>query len=98
VKCTKKETVKHFSNSAASNVAFLAHGSKPFSGVAELSGKRGYCAALNEALPVQQRLQALLKVYALAFAFGTAHIQRVALHSAQRYTAPSATLRPALLS
>ena len=35
-------------------------------------------------------------VCALAFAFSTAHIQRAALHSAHRYTAPSATQRPAL--
>ena len=33
-----------------------ARGSKPFAGEAERSGKRGYFAALNEALPGQQRL------------------------------------------
>ena len=33
-----------------------ARGSKPSAGEAERSGKRGHCAAFNEALPVQQRL------------------------------------------
>ena len=64
-------------------------------GDAERSGKRGYCAAFNEAMPVQQRLVTLHKVCALAFAFSAAHIQRAALHSAQRYTVHS-TQRPAL--
>ena len=51
---------------------------KPFAGEAERSGKRGYCAAFNEALPVQQRLETLPEVCALAFAFSTAHLQREA--------------------
>jgi len=48
------------------------------------------------------RLETLPKVCALAFAFSTAHIiarsatQCAALHYAQRYTAPRATLRPGL--
>ena len=33
-------------------VTFLTRGSKPSAGEAERSGKREYCAALNEALPV----------------------------------------------
>ena len=45
----------------------------------------------TKALPVQQRLEALHKVYALAFAFSAAHIQRAPLHSAQSYTVRSAT-------
>jgi len=69
-----------------------------FAGEAERSGKRGDCAAFNEALPVQQRLETLHKVCALAFAFSTAHIQRAPLHSAQRCTARSATQRAALHS
>ena len=74
---------------------------QPFAGEAERSGKRGYCAAFNEALPVQQRLNALHKVCALAFEFQRSDTvrsdaQRPALHSAQRYTAPSASLRTAL--
>ena len=79
-------------------VAFLARGSKPSAREAERSGKREYCAAFNEALPVQERLEALPKVRALAFAFSTAHIQRAALHSAQSYTPPNATLHPAMYS
>ena len=55
---------------------------RKFAGEAERSGKRGYCAAFNEALPVEQRLESLQKVCALAFAFSAAHIQRAALHSA----------------
>jgi len=43
VKCTKIDS-------------FFARGSKPSAGEAERSGKREYCAAFNEALPVQQRL------------------------------------------
>ena len=39
----------------------------------------------TKALPVQQRLETLHKVYALAFPFSAAHIQRAPLHSAQRY-------------
>jgi len=50
------DTVNHFANPAASIAAFLARGSKPAAGEAERSGKREYCAAFNEALPVQQRL------------------------------------------
>ena len=72
---------------------------KSFAGEAERSGKRGYCAAFNEALPVQQRHETLLKVCALAFAFSAAHIctaQLVVLHRAQRCTALGATQRPAL--
>jgi hypothetical protein len=69
-----------------------------FAGEAERSGKRGDCASFNEALPVQQRLETLHKVCALAFAFSTAHIQRAPLHSAQRCTARSATQRAALHS
>ena len=69
-----------------------------FAGEAERSGKRGDCAAFNEALPVQQRLEALHKVCALAFAFSTAHIQRAPLHSAQRYTVRTATQCAALHS
>ena len=69
-----------------------------FAGEAERSGKRGDCAAFNEALPVQQRLETLHKVCALAFAFSTAHIQRAPLHSAQRCTARSAAQRAALHS
>ena len=71
------------------NVA-LTRESKPFAGEAERSGKRGYCAAFNGALPVQQRLETLQKVCALA------------LHCAQRftaataYTARSIAQRPAL--
>jgi len=34
-------------------VTFLARGRKPSAGEAERSGKRKYCAALNDALPVQ---------------------------------------------
>ena len=79
-------------------MTFLARGSKPSAGEAERSGKREYCAAFNEALPTQQRLEALPEVCALAFAFSTAHIQRAALHCAQRYTAPSAAQRAALHS
>ena len=60
------------------NVA-LTRESKPFAGEAERSGKRGYCAAFNGALPVQQRLETLQKVRALAFAFSAAHKQRAAL-------------------
>ena len=45
----------------------------------------------TKALPVQQRLETLHKVYALAFAFSAAHIQRAPLHSAQSYTVRSAT-------
>ena len=78
--------------------AVRARGSKPFAGEAERSGKRGYCAAFNEALPVEQRLETLQKVCALAFAFSAAHIQRAALHSAQRYTVRSAAQRAALHS
>ena len=37
---------------------------KPVAGEAERSGKRGYCAAFNEALPVQKRHQDLSKVRA----------------------------------
>jgi hypothetical protein len=37
---------------AASIAAFFARGSKPSAGEAERSGKRGYCAAFNEALSV----------------------------------------------
>ena len=37
--------------------AVRARGSKPFAGEAKRSGKRGYCAAFNEALPVEQRLE-----------------------------------------
>ena len=73
-------------------------GCKPFVGEAERSGKRGYCAASNEALPVQQRLETLHKVCALAFAFSTAHIQRAPLHSAQCFKAHSASLRTSLHS
>jgi len=72
---------------------------KPFAGEAERSGKRGYCAAFNEALPVQQRHETLHKVCALAFAFSAAHIcaaQLAVLHRAQRCTALGATQRPAL--
>ncbi len=97
MKCTKIDTASRL---AASTVAFLARGSKPSAGEAERSGKRGYCAAFNEALPVQQRLEALHKVYALAFAFSAAHIQRAPLHSAQSYTvraiARTIAQRPAL--
>ena len=51
----KIDTVKHFatSNPAASIVVFLARGSKFSVGEAECSGKRGFRAAFNEALPVQ---------------------------------------------
>ena len=56
----------------------VLRGSKPFAGEAERSGKRGYCAAFNEALPVQQRLETLPEVLALAIAFSTAHIKRAA--------------------
>ena len=75
--------------------AVRARGSKPFAEEAKRSGKRGYCTALNEALPVEQRLETLQKVCALAFAFSAAHIQRAALHSAQRYTVRSAAQRAA---
>ena len=34
-------------------LTFLASGSKPFAGEAERSGKREYCAAFNEALPLE---------------------------------------------
>ena len=71
---------------------------KPFAGEAERSGKRGYCAAFNEALPVQQRLETHHKVCALAFAFSAAHIQRAALHSAYRYAVRSATQYAPILS
>ena len=54
--------------------------SRPPQETAERSGKRGYCAAFNEALPVQRRLETLHKVCALAFAFSAAHI----VYSAQR--------------
>jgi len=37
-------------------VTFLARGNKPSAGEAERSGKRRYCAAFNDALPVQKRL------------------------------------------
>ena len=77
---------------------FGPRGSKPSAGEVERSGKQGYCAAFNEALPVQQQLETLPKVCALAFAFSTAHIQRAALHCAQRYTAPSVAQRAALHS
>jgi hypothetical protein len=40
---------------------------------------------------VEQRLETLQKVCALAFAFSAAHIKHAALHSAQRYTVRSAT-------
>ena len=66
----------------------------PFAGEAERSDKRGYCAAFNEALPVEQRLEALQKVCALAFAFSAAHIKHAALHSVQRFTAHSVAQRP----
>jgi len=85
-------------HSAQHCAAFGARGSKLFAGEAKRSGKRGYCSAFNIALPAQQRFETLPKVCALALAFSTAHIQRAALHSAQRHTAPSATLRPALHS
>ena len=85
MKCTKIDT-------------FLARGRKPSAEEVERSGKRGYCAASNEALPVQQRLGTLPMVYALAFAFSTAHIQRAALHCAQRYTTPGVAQRAALHS
>ena len=62
------------------------------------SGKLGFCAAFNEALPVQQRLQTLHKVCALAFAFNAAHKQRAPLHSAQRYTVRSDAQRAAFHS
>jgi len=78
------------------HTAFGASGSTPSAGVVDRSGKRGRCAASNEALSVQQRLETLPKVCALAFSFSPAHKQRAAPHSAQRHTAPSATLRPAL--
>ena len=42
------------------------------------------------------RLEVLPKVCALAFSFSTAHVQRAALHCAQRCTARSITQRPAL--
>ena len=58
--------------------------SKASAGEAERSGKREYCAAFNEALPVQQRLEALPKVCALVSAFSRAHIQRAPLNSAHR--------------
>ena len=79
-------------------MAFGARGSKPSAREAERSGKREYCAAFNEALPVQQRLEMLPKVGALEFAISTAHIQRAALHCAQRFTAPSLVQRVALLN
>ena len=67
------------------------HCTPPSQEEAERSGKRGYCAAFNEALPMQQRLETLHKVCALACAFSAAHIKRAPLHSAQRYTVRSAT-------
>ena len=63
--------VKHLTQSlvaAASGGSLAAaadNRTKPVAGEAERSGKRGYCAAFNEALPVQQRLKTLRKVYAL---------------------------------
>ena len=66
--------------------AVRARGSKPFAGEAERSGKRGYCAAFNGALPVQQRLETLQKVYALVFAFSFSHIQRAALRQCSNDT------------
>ena len=42
--------------SGGSGAAAPDNRTKPFAGEAERSGKRGYCAAFNEALPVQQRL------------------------------------------
>jgi len=77
-------------------LTFLVSDSKPSAGEAERSGKLEYCAAFNETLPAQQRLETLLKVCALAFAFSIVHIQRAALRSAQRYTAPSVAQRAAL--
>jgi len=92
--CTAPSATLHPAlHSAQHFTAFGARGSKLSAGEAERSGKRGYCAAFNEGLQVQQRLETLLKVCAPAFDFNTAHIQRAALHSARRYTAPSATLR-----
>ena len=44
------------------------------------------------------RLETIPKICALAFAFSTAHIQRAALNSIKRYTAPSAAQRAALHS
>ena len=63
---------------------------KPFAGEAERSGKRRYCAAFNEALPVQQRHEMLPRVCALAICFqrsaytARTATQRAALHIAQR--------------
>ena len=96
--CTKIDTISHFANPVASIVAFAVRDSKPSAGEVERSGKRGNCAAFNGALPVQQRLETLTKVCALASAFNTAHIQRAALHCAQRYTAPGVAQRVALHS
>ena len=84
--------------SGGSGAAAPDYRTKPFAGEAERSGKQGPCAAFNEALPVQQRLETLHKVCALAFAFSAAHIQRAPLHSAQRCTARSAAQRAALHS
>ena len=51
---------------AASNIdTVLARGSKLSAEEAERSGKRGYCTAFNETLPVLQRLETLPKVCAL---------------------------------
>ena len=55
---------------------------KSFAGEAERSGKRGYCVVFNEALPVQQQLETLHKVLAIAFAFSAAHIKRCTARSA----------------
>ena len=96
MKYTKTDTAKQFDDPAASIAAFLARGSKPSAGEAKRSGKRGHCEALNEVLPEQQRRETLPKVCAPTFAFSTAHIQRAALHIAQRYTARSIAQRPAL--
>ena len=100
---TAKRSTKHCQRSNdyradMSEVHTICHVSCWRQQEAERSGKREYCAAFNEVLPMQQRLETLQKVCALASAFSIAHIQRAALHSAQRYTAPSATLRPALHS
>ena len=72
-----------------------------FAGEAERSGKRGDCAAFNEALPLQQRLKALQKVRACICFQHSAYTARTAtqcaaLHSAQRCTLPSAAQCPAL--
>ena len=68
--------------SGGSGAAAPDNRTKPFAGEAERSGKRGYCAASNEALPVQQRLKTLHKVYTIAFAFSAAHIKRCTARSA----------------